>query len=102
MKEVPYLSFPAFRLQETLRLYTLGIGTWASIEKRLRRRQHEVEVREEERTKREVKLQEQIWKFQEKLKPMALNDSARSFNVKHKHQTQPRKIKRSATAHIFG
>lgn len=101
VKEVPYLSFPAFRLQETLRLYTLGNRTWDAVERRLRRRLQEAQTQKEEKEKREATLQEQIWKFQQKLKPSAPSDSARSYNVKSKKPPQARRIKRSATAHIF-
>jgi hypothetical protein len=34
-KEVPYLIYPAFRLQKSLRHYTLGRGRWKKIRHRL-------------------------------------------------------------------
>lgn len=100
VKEVPYLSFPAFRLQETLRLYTLGNRTWTSIEHRLRKRQKETQAIEEETQRKKQLLQEQVWKFQERLQPTALNDSARSFNIKRK-KPEGRRVKRSATVHVL-
>jgi Ca2+-binding EF-hand superfamily protein len=100
VKEVPYLSFPAFRLQETLRLYTLGARTWSAIERRLRKRQREAKAKDEEAKKRKDLLQEQVWKFQSKLELNELNESARSFVVK-KAKPQGRRVKRSATIHVI-
>lgn len=100
VKEVPYLSFPAFRLQETLRLYTLGSRTWGAVERRLRKRQGEAKEKDAAAKKRMDLLQEQVWKFQSKLESNRQNDSARSFVVK-KTKTQGRRVKRSATIHVI-
>jgi Ca2+-binding EF-hand superfamily protein len=65
VREVPYLSFPAFRLQQALRLYTLGEFTWRKINKRLINRKSMQELREKEQEAHRQSVQEKIWKLQQ-------------------------------------
>lgn len=63
-KEIPYLVFPAFRLQNTLRLYTLGPFAWKRIYARLLDRKKNEAKKEEEEIEEQKKQQEKIWAMQ--------------------------------------
>lgn len=63
-KEIPYLVFPAFRLQNTLRLYTLGPFAWKRIYARLLDRKKNEARMEEEQIEEQKKQQEKIWALQ--------------------------------------
>lgn len=58
-REVPYIVFPAFRLQESLRFYTLGEAKWKKISKRMMNRkknsEKEDEANEDEKEKKKKK-----------------------------------------------
>lgn len=92
VKEVPYLSFPAFRLQKSLRAFTLGERKWKKIAKRLEKRmKREAQIKETqfERTKTIKQKQWEILDFSK--------DSARSYNVKPQGLKQKRLTKRTAS-----
>lgn len=63
-REVPYIVFPAFRLQNSLRLYSLGPLEWKKVNKRLlKKKKHD--AKEAEIKALEVqKEQEKIWSQQ--------------------------------------
>jgi hypothetical protein len=63
-REVPYIVFPAFRLQNSLRLYSLGPLEWKRVNKRLlKKKKHD--AKEAEIKALEVqKEQEKIWSQQ--------------------------------------
>lgn len=63
-KEIPYLVFPAFRLQNTLRLYTLGPFAWKRIYARLLDKKKNEAKREEEEVEALRKQQEKVWALQ--------------------------------------
>lgn len=57
-REVPYIVFPAFRLQESLRFYTLGTSAWKKISQRLVSRKKN-QAKQAEITGPEVKTQQE-------------------------------------------
>ena len=63
-KEIPYLVFPAFRLQNTLRLYTLGPFAWKRIYARLLDKKKNEAKRQEEEAEALKKQQEKVWALQ--------------------------------------
>jgi hypothetical protein len=63
-REVPYLVFPAFRLQNTLRMYTLGRLTWKRVYQDLLDRKRNEAKRQEEEQEHEREQQEKVWALQ--------------------------------------
>ena len=63
-REVPYLVFPAFRLQNTLRMYTLGVFTWKRIYRDLLERKRNEAKRQNEEFEHERQEQEKVWALQ--------------------------------------
>ena len=63
-REVPYIVFPAFRLQETLRHYTLGEGTWKKINERLIKKKRNAEKEAELAAEELQQEQERHWTSQ--------------------------------------
>lgn len=63
-REVPYLVFPAFRLQNTLRMYTLGVFTWKRIYRNLLERKRNEAKRQNEEFEHERQEQEKVWALQ--------------------------------------
>mmetsp|Transcript_6972 Transcript_6972/g.12747 ORF Transcript_6972/g.12747 Transcript_6972/m.12747 type:complete len:119 (-) Transcript_6972:3741-4097(-) len=92
VKEVPYLSFPAFRLQKSLRAYTLGERKWKQIGKRLESRKKREAMLEEQ----QVLKQETIMKKQWEILDFSM-DSVRSYNVKPMGVKHKRVMKRTAS-----
>ena len=87
VREVPYLSFPAFRLQQALRMYTLGEFTWKRIHKRLLKRKDMQEIRAKEAEIHRQTIQEKIWKLQQYASENKLTlTSQRSFIGKPKRK----------------
>lgn len=64
IREVPYLSFPAFRLQKSLRVYTLGESVWDKVENRLLNRKETVEQKNSEIKVQNDELKQKVWGMQ--------------------------------------
>ena len=63
-REVPYIVFPAFRLQEALRYYTLGTHAWKNVYKRCLSKKRKEEADAENQAEEMKKEQERIWELQ--------------------------------------
>lgn len=91
VQQVPYLSFPAFRLQKSLRNYTLGVRKWKTIGKRLvKRTEHE-----KQRQVRSVEIANIIKKKKWEVLDFSA-DSDRSYNVRPRSQPR-RTMKRTSS-----
>ena len=63
-REIPFVVFPAFRLQETLRHYTLGESSWRKVNKRLLHKKKNAKEDAEKAELESRKEKERYWSSQ--------------------------------------
>jgi len=98
VREVPYLGYPAFRLQTQLRIYTLGTITWSNIARRLiKRKKDEIKKAEEDAIQNQM-MQEKIWDMQ--IKAWDYNDKLAEFEKTFNRKMIRRRTKRLRTSHV--